>query len=37
MSVSDIALALKIPDGTVKSRLFNARKIIEKGLMKYEI
>ena len=37
MNVSDIALALKIPDGTVKSRLFNARKIIEKGLMKYEI
>ena len=32
MSVSDIAAALKIPEGTVKSRLFTARNIIEKGL-----
>lgn len=33
MSVSDIALTLKIPVGTVKSRLFKARKLIEKGLV----
>ena len=33
MSVSDIAKTLKLPDGTVKSRLFKARKIIEKGLI----
>jgi RNA polymerase sigma-70 factor (ECF subfamily) len=33
MSVSDIALALKIPAGTVKSRLYKARKLIEKGLI----
>ena len=32
MSVPEIAAALKLPDGTVKSRLFKARKIIEKGL-----
>jgi RNA polymerase sigma-70 factor (ECF subfamily) len=32
MSVSDIAQTLKTPPGTVKSRLFKARKIIEKGL-----
>jgi RNA polymerase sigma-70 factor (ECF subfamily) len=32
MSVPDIAAAMKIPEGTVKSRLFKARKIIEKGL-----
>jgi len=31
MDVSEIAVTLKIPDGTVKSRLFTARKIIEKG------
>ncbi|GHU79695.1 ECF RNA polymerase sigma factor SigW [Clostridia bacterium] len=35
-SIPDIALSLKIPVGTVKSRLFKARKIIEKGLTKYE-
>ena len=33
MSVSDIALTLKIPVGTVKSRLFKSRKLIEKGLV----
>jgi RNA polymerase sigma-70 factor (ECF subfamily) len=31
MCVSDIAVVLKIPAGTVKSRLFKARKLIEKG------
>ena len=36
MRVPDIALSLKIPAGTVKSRLFKARKIIEKGLTEYE-
>ncbi|MCL1858075.1 MAG: RNA polymerase sigma factor [Oscillospiraceae bacterium] len=33
--VSEIALTLRIPEGTVKSRLFNARKIIEKGLIEF--
>ncbi|KPU42919.1 ECF RNA polymerase sigma factor SigW [Oxobacter pfennigii] len=33
MSVSDIAAALKLPAGTVKSRLFKARKLVEKGLV----
>lgn len=33
MSVSDIAVALKLPTGTVKSRLFKARKLLEKGLV----
>lgn len=33
MSVTDIALTLKLPIGTVKSRLFKARKLIEKGLI----
>ena len=33
MSVPDIALSLKLPVGTVKSRLFKARKLIEKGLV----
>lgn len=32
MSVSEIASVLKIPAGTVKSRLFKARKMIKKGL-----
>jgi RNA polymerase sigma-70 factor (ECF subfamily) len=32
MSVADIASALKLPEGTIKSRLHRARKIIEKGL-----
>jgi RNA polymerase sigma-70 factor (ECF subfamily) len=32
MSVPEIALVLDVPEGTVKSRLFKARKIIEKGL-----
>jgi RNA polymerase sigma factor, sigma-70 family len=35
-SVSDIAETLKLPIGTVKSRLFKARKLVEKGLLKYE-
>ena len=34
MSMSEIALTLKIPVGTVKSRLHNARKLIEEGLVK---
>jgi RNA polymerase sigma-70 factor (ECF subfamily) len=33
MSVADIALILRLPAGTVKSRLFKARKLIEKGLV----
>ena len=33
MNVQDIALTLKIPVGTVKSRLFKARKLIEEGLV----
>jgi RNA polymerase sigma-70 factor, ECF subfamily len=33
MSVPDIALSLKLPVGTVKSRLFKARKLVEKGLV----
>jgi len=33
MDISEIALTLKIPGGTVKSRLFTARKIIRKGLI----
>ena len=33
LSISDIATILKIPAGTVKSRLHKARKIIEKGLV----
>ncbi|PYG88780.1 RNA polymerase sigma-70 factor (ECF subfamily) [Ruminiclostridium sufflavum DSM 19573] len=36
MSVPDIALSMKIPPGTVKSRLFKARKLIEKGLKEHE-
>jgi len=36
MDIKDIAQTLKIPAGTVKSRLFTARKIIEKGLIRYE-
>ncbi len=36
MSVSDIASTLKLPAGTVKSRLFKARKLIEKGLVQHE-
>ena len=34
LGVSDIATALGIPTGTVKSRLHKARKIVEKGLVK---
>jgi len=33
MSITDIGTSLKLPVGTVKSRLYKARKIIEKGLM----
>lgn len=33
MNVAEIAAALKLPAGTVKSRLFKARKLIEKGLV----
>ncbi|MDR1157369.1 MAG: RNA polymerase sigma factor [Oscillospiraceae bacterium] len=33
MSVADIAAALQIPTGTVKSRLHKARGIVEKGLV----
>ncbi len=33
MNVSDIASTLKLPAGTVKSRLFKARKLVEKGLV----
>jgi len=34
MGVSEIASTLEIPDGTVKSRLHTARKLIEEGLVK---
>ena len=34
LSVADIAAALNIPAGTVKSRLHKARQLIEKGLIK---
>lgn len=34
LSISDIATALNIPEGTVKSRLYKARKLIEEGLIK---
>lgn len=34
MSVTDIAEALRIPEGTVKSRLYKARNLVEKGLTK---
>lgn len=32
MSLADIALTMKLPVGTIKSRLFKARNLIEKGL-----
>jgi len=34
LSVQDISEILKLPVGTVKSRLYKARKLIEKGLIK---
>jgi RNA polymerase sigma-70 factor (ECF subfamily) len=34
MSVSDIASILRLPAGTVKSRLFKARRLVEKELVK---
>ena len=34
MNIQDIASTLKLPVGTVKSRLFKARTLIEKGLVK---
>ena len=36
LSVADIAEILNLPKGTVKSRLFKARKLVEKGLLQYE-
>ena len=33
MSVADIAAVLKLPQGTVKSRLFKGRELVEKGLV----
>jgi RNA polymerase sigma-70 factor (ECF subfamily) len=36
LSVSDIAKAMHIPTGTVKSRLFKARNLIKKGLVAIE-
>ena len=36
LPVPDIARALQIPVGTVKSRLFKARKLVEKELLYYE-
>lgn len=35
LSVADIAAAMKIPEGTVKSRMHKARKQIEKGLIEF--
>jgi len=35
LGVADIAAALKLPVGTVKSRLHKARKLIEEGLVKH--
>jgi RNA polymerase sigma-70 factor (ECF subfamily) len=35
LSVTEIAAVLKIPAGTVKSRLFKARKLIEEGMVLY--
>jgi RNA polymerase sigma-70 factor (ECF subfamily) len=35
-TIDEIAATLKLPAGTVKSRLFKARKLIEKGLTAYE-
>ena len=32
LTVAQIAAAVKIPEGTVKSRLYHARKILEKEL-----
>jgi len=36
MGIKEIAETLQIPEGTVKTRLFKARKIIEKGLIELE-
>lgn len=36
MSLPDIAATLKLPVGTIKSRLFKARALIEKGLITIE-
>lgn len=36
MSISDIAATLHLPPGTVKSRLYKARKLVEKGLVSIE-
>lgn len=36
MTIEEIASALRIPKGTVKSRLYNARKFIKKKLEGYE-
>ncbi len=36
MKVNDIALALSLPEGTVKRRLYTARKMVEKGLAEDE-
>ncbi|MCL2627911.1 MAG: RNA polymerase sigma factor [Oscillospiraceae bacterium] len=36
MDIADIARTLNLPPGTVKSRLFNARQKIRKGVDKYE-
>jgi RNA polymerase sigma-70 factor (ECF subfamily) len=33
MNQADIALTLKLPEGTVKSRLYKGRQMIEKGLI----
>ena len=35
-SVPQIAKTLKLPAGTIKSRLYKARKIVEKGISDYE-
>ena len=36
MKVSEIAQLLKLPEGTVKYRLFTARQMVKKGLMEHD-
>ena len=36
MHITDIAATMRLPPGTIKSRLFKAREMIRKGLKQYE-